>query len=136
MEIRMLYPNDHSLFGYVNLTNDYKGDLDKFGKSCGFKLMTTFQINDLLENDNLFDFYSAKIHPKMKLMYRNEFERLNKESNGHHLVFPYSNVEALDHYNGIYAKIKNFIGDYVEGIYAMPTPNATRYTASLHRLGK
>ena len=41
-EIKELFPNDHTLFAYLNKTNDFKGVLKRYGLEKGLKLINTF----------------------------------------------------------------------------------------------
>ena len=36
------HPTDHSFFGYVNMSDDFKGSLKRFGKKDGFLVLNRF----------------------------------------------------------------------------------------------
>ena len=41
-QIRAEYPEDHTLFGYVNMTVDYQEMLKRFGKKEGYLVLNKF----------------------------------------------------------------------------------------------
>ena len=71
--IKATFPDDHALFGYVNMTLDSQNILKRFGKKEGFLVLNKFLEPESFEFRNqiheISKIYEDISHPKIPLAY-------------------------------------------------------------------